>query len=205
MKSFESMVEYCTYYDEFNQGSYKRIPLSNYKNIELTLRQKIDNYPVIDVKTGEVKIFTKEELDEIINFWINTPSSKEINANNIFKSVGFKDIKLNISEKSSQIILNIQAHKNILEILNKYNIDFQNTQNDFYNQLLLELYYFKNNSSRIENIGKLIKQFNLIIDENFTQEIALLENMDGFGSFSLEFITEVLDLINNKNKTFQKH
>lgn len=205
LKSFESMVEYCTYYDEFNpKGSYKRIPLSNYKNIELTLRQKIDNYSAINTKTGEIKIFTKEELDEIIKFWINTPSSKEINATNIFKSVGFKDIKLNIPEQSSQIVLNIQAHKNILEILNKYNIDFQDTQNDFYNKVLLELYYFKNNSSRIENISKLIKQFNLIIDDSFTQELALLENMDGFGSFSLEFISEILDLINNKNKTFHE-
>lgn len=205
LKSFESMVEYCTYYDEFNpKGSYKRIPLSNYKNIELTLRQKIDNYSAINTKTGEIKIFTKEELDEIIKFWINAPSSKEINASNIFKSVGFKDIKLNIPEQSSQIVLNIQAHKNILEILNKYNIDFQYTQNDFYNKVLLELYYFKNNSSRIENISKLIKQFNLIIDDSFTQELALLENMDGFGSFSLEFISEILDLINNKNKTFHE-
>jgi CRISPR-associated endonuclease Csn1 len=205
LKSFESMVEYCTYYDEFNpKGSYKRIPLSNYKNIELTLRQRIDNYPVIDIKTGEVKIFTKEELDEIINFWINTPSSKEINTNNIFKSVGFKDIKLNIPEQSSQIILNIQAHKNILEILNKYNIDFQDTQNDFYNKALLELYYFKNISSRVESINKLIKQFNINIDNSFVDELSLLENMDGFGSFSLEFITEVLELINNKNKTFHE-
>ncbi|MDY3204180.1 MAG: type II CRISPR RNA-guided endonuclease Cas9 [Arcobacter sp.] len=205
LKSFESMVEYCSYYDEFNpKGSYKRIPLSNYKNIELTLRQKIDNYSAINTKTGEIKIFTKEELNEIIKFWINTPSSKEINASNIFKSVGFKDIKLNIPEQSSQIVLNIQAHKNILEILNKYNIDFQDTQNDFYNKVLLELYYFKNNSSRIENISKLVKQFNLIIDNSFIEELALLENMDGFGSFSLEFITEVLDLINNKNKTFHE-
>lgn len=205
LKSFEGMVEYCTYYDEFNpKGSYKRIPLSNYKNIELTLRQKIDNYSVIDTKTGEVKIFTKEELNEIINFWINTPSSKEINANNVFKSVGFKDIKLNIPEQSSQIILNIQAHKNILELLNKYNINFQDTQNDFYNKVLLELYYFKNNSSRIENINKVINKFNLDIDNSFVQELSLLENMDGFGSFSLEFITEVLKLINNKNKTYHE-
>ena len=116
----------------------------------------------------------------------------------------FKDIKLNIPDQSSQIVLNIQAHKNILEILNKYNIDIQDTQNDFYNKVLLELYYFKNNSSRIENINKLIKQFNLIIDNSFVEELVLLENMDGFGSFSLEFITEVLDLINNKNKTFHE-
>ena len=205
LKSFESMVEYCSYNDEFNpKGSYKRIPLSNYKNIELTLRQKIDNYTAVDTKTGEIKIFTKEELNKIVNFWINTPSSKEINATNIFKSAGFKDIKLNIPDQSSQIILNIQAHKNILEILNKYNIDIQDTQNDFYNKVLLELYYFKNNSSRIENINKLIKQFNLIIDNSFVEELVLLENMDGFGSFSLEFITEVLDLINNKNKTFHE-
>lgn len=205
LKSFESMVEYCTYYDEFNpKGSYKRIPLSNYKNIELTLRQKIDNYPTIDSKTGEIKIFTKEELNEIVKFWINTPSSKEINATNIFKSAGFKDIKLNIPEQSSQIVLNIQSHKNILEILNKYNIDFQDKQNDFYNQVLLELYYFKNNSSRIENINKIMKKYNLDINNSFVEELALLENMDGFGSFSLEFITEVLKLINNKNKTFHE-
>jgi len=201
LKSFESMVEYCSFYDEFNpKGSYKKTPLANIRNIELTLRQKIDNHSCID-KNGEVKNLTKEDIDTIVYFWINTPSSKEINATNIFKSAGFKDIKLNINEQSSQVILNIQAHRNILDILNKYNVDFANTQNSFYNEVLLELHYFKNNSSRVEHISSIIKKYNLSLDDDFVQELADLNNMDGFASFSLKFTNEVLEMINKENKT----
>lgn len=47
LKSFEGMVEYCTFYDKYNpKGSHKRAPLSNVANIELTLRQKLDNYEI---------------------------------------------------------------------------------------------------------------------------------------------------------------
>ena len=202
LKSFEDMVDFCQYYDKFNpKGSYKKTPLSNIRNIELTLRQKIDNHECINSKTDEVKKLTKDEINKVINFWINTPSSNEINATNIFKSVGLKDIKLNINEKSSQTILDIKAHRNILEILNKYNIDFQDTQNSFYNKILLELHYFKNNSSRVENIEKLIEKYNFDLEDSFIQELAVLNNMDGFASFSLEFTNEVLNLINKENKT----
>lgn len=85
LKSFEGMVEYCSFYDEFHpRGSQKKVPLSNIKNIERTLRQAIDNYGVkADVKTGEVKIFSKDEIDSIVDFWINTPSSNDISATNI--------------------------------------------------------------------------------------------------------------------------
>ncbi len=205
LKSFESMVEYCSYYDEFNpKGSYKKIPLANVRNIELTLRQKIDNYECVNSKTGEIKIFTKEEVNSIIDFWINEPSSKEINANNIFKSAGFKDIKLSIPEQSSQIVLNIQAHKNILDILNRYNIDFQDKQNDFYNDILLELHYFKNNSSRVEHINKLIEKYDLTFEDDLVQSLAILENMDGFASFSLEFINEVLEIIKTEDKAYHE-
>jgi len=202
LKSFEGMVEYCSFYDEFNpQGSYKKTPLSNIKNIELTLRQKIDNHDAIISKTGEVKKFTKDEIDKIIEFWIQTPSSNEINAGNIFKSVGFKDVKLNIPENSSQVVLNILAHRHILEVLNKYEIDFEGEDNDFYNDILLELYYFKNNSSRVEHIKKHVEKYALNIDDSFVEELALLDNMDGFSSFSLKFTNEVLNAMKKNNKS----
>ncbi|MBL0703651.1 MAG: type II CRISPR RNA-guided endonuclease Cas9 [Sulfurospirillum sp.] len=201
IKSFENMVEFCSFYDKFNpNGSYKKTPLSNVKNIELTLRQNIDNNECIDEKTGEIKTLNIDEIDKIIDFWVNRPSSKEINATNIFKSAGLKNIKLNIGKKSSQVILNIQAHKNILEVLNKYKIDFQDTQNEFYNELLLVLYYFKNIGSRVEQINHIINKHNLNIKNNFTDELAKLQDMSGFASFSLEFTCEVLDIMKNEKK-----
>lgn len=202
LKSFEGMVEYCSFYDEFNPlGSHKKTPLSNIRNIELTLRQKIDNHDAIIGKTGEVKKFSKEEIDKIVDFWIQTPSSNEINAGNIFKSVGFKDVKLNIAENSSQVVLNIVAHRNILEVLNKYEIDFMGKDNDFYNDILLELYYFKNDSSRIEHIKKHIEKYALNIEDEFAQELAYLDNMDSFASFSLKFTNEVLAKMKDEDKT----
>ncbi len=202
LKSFEGMVEYCSFYDKFNPlGSYKKTPLSNIRNIELTLRQKIDNYNAIISKTGEVKNFTIDEVTRIVDFWIKTPSSNEINAANIFKSAGFKDIKLNIPENSSQVVLNIVAHRNILEVLNRYEIDFEGEANNFYNDVLLELYYFKNNSSRVEHIKKHLEKYKLNIENDFVEELALLDNMDGFASFSLKFTNEVLDVLKKKAKS----
>ena len=202
LKSFESMVDFCSFYDKYNTiASYKKTPLANVRNIELTLRQKIDNHECIDGKTGEIRTLNSSDVDKIIDFWINTPSSKEINATNIFKSAGFKNIKLNINEHSSQVILNIQAHKNILEVLNKYKIDFKNRQNDFYNEILLELHYFKKHSSRVERIKSICDKYSLKLDKYFAQELATLTNMDGFASFSLEFTNEVLTLMKKENKT----
>ncbi len=203
LKSFEGMVEYCSFYDEFHpKGSQKKVPLANVRNIERTLRQAIDNYGVkADKKTGEVKVFTKDEKDSIVDFWINRPSSNDISATNIFKSSGFKNLKLNIPEKSSQIVLDIKAHRNILEILNQYEVDFQDKDNEFYNEILLELYYYKNYSSRKEHIQKHIDKYELNFDDAFVESMANLENMDGFASFSLKFTNEVLELMNRDSKT----
>ncbi len=202
LKSFEGMVAYCSYYDEFNpKGKEKRVPLANIKNIESTLRQSIDNYEICDSKTGEIQTLTKDEINNIIDFWINTPSSNEINANNIFKSCGFKNLKLNISEQSSQTVLNIESHRNILEILTQYEVDFKDANNAFYNELLLELHYFKNNSSRILHINNLIQKYELNLEKEFTEKIANLTGMDGFASFSLRFIDEVLLIIKAESKT----
>lgn len=203
LKSFEGMVEYCSFYDEFNpKGSEKKAPLANIKNIERTLRQAIDNYGLkADVKTGEVKVLNQDEKDSIVDFWINRPSSNEITANNIFKSVGFKNLKLNIPEKSSQIVLDIKAHRNILEILNQYEVDFQDKDNEFYNEILLALYYYKNDSSRKEHIKKYIEKYNLTFENEFVEKLADLENMDGFASFSLKFTNEVLELMSKESKT----
>jgi len=202
LKSFEGMVEFCAFYDKYNpKGSYKKVPLANIKNIERTLRQQIDNYEAIIAKTGEIKKFTPSEIDTIVDFWIKTPSSNEINANNIFKSVGFKDVKLSISEHSSQVVLDIKAHRQILKLLQEYEVDFRGEDNALYNEILLELHYFKNNSSRVEHIKKILEKYESNLDDEFIQEIALLEHMDGFASFSLEFTTEVLEVMSNEAKT----
>jgi len=201
LKSFESMVEYCSFYDEFNpKGSQKRVPLSNVKNIELTLRQSIDNYTCVD-KNGETKLFTADEKEKIIDFWLNTPNADKINNKNIFKNAGFKEFKIHTKDDKELLIINIQAYRNIITILNDYEIDYINKHNDFYNQILLELHYFKNNSSRVVHIKSLIEKHNLNLDDEFVQKIALLNNMDGFASFSLKFINEVLDVMKKKGKT----
>jgi len=202
LKSFEGMVEFCAFYDKYNpKGSYKKVPLANIKNIERTLRQQIDNNEAIIAKTGEIKEFTVMEIDTIVDFWIENPSSNEISANNVFKSVGFKDVKLNISEHSSQVVLDIKAHRQILKLLQEYEVDFRGDDNAFYNEILLELHYFKNNSSRVEHIKKILEKYESNLDDEFIQEISLLEHMDGFASFSLEFTNEVLDVMKSEGKT----
>jgi CRISPR-associated endonuclease Csn1 len=203
LKSFEGMVAYCSFYDEFNpKGSYKRAPLANVRNIELTLRQTIDNYKEnIINKNGEIKNFTKEEINNVVEFWVNTPNVDKITNKNIFKNVGFKDIKIHTKDDKDLLVIDIKSHRNMLEIFFKYEIDFNVTQNYFYNEVLLKLHYFKNESSRVEHIEKLIKKYDLSLDRNFAKELATLDGIDGFGSLSLEFINEVLEVIKKEDKT----
>ena len=198
LKSFEGMVEYCSFYDEFNpKGKERRMPLSNIRNIELTLRQNMDNYKVID-KNGHIRAAIKDEKDQALDFWLNSPNADKINNKNIYKNAGLKDIKIYINDDKELLILNIQAYRAMLEILNKSNIDFQDTQNTFYNEVLLELYYYKNYSSRVEHINKIIHKYNIVIDDSFAEDIARLTHMDGFGRFSLKFANEVLELMHEK-------
>jgi len=202
LKSFENMVAYCAFYDKYNpRGSYKKVPLSNSKNIERTIRQAIDNYGVIDIKTGEVQTLTLENKNEVVNFWIQTPSSNEINAKNILKSVGFNNLVINIPESSSQVVLDIKSHRKILDILRKYEIDFSGKDNDFYNEVLLILSYYKNESSRKEELYKLIEKYKFNLDEELINDFSLLENIDGFAAFSLQFTNEILELMQKKSKT----
>jgi len=193
LKSFENMVEYCSYYDEFNpKGSEKRMPLSNVANVELTLRQSIDNYDATN-KNGEIKNFSQDEKNKIVDFWLNSPNADKINNKNIYKNAGFKDVKIHTKDDKELLILNIQAYRAMLEVLKKYKIDFQGKDSEFYNAMLLELYYYKNYSSRVEHIEKLIKKYELSIDNSFVDDVSKLQHMDGFGSFSLKFANEVLN------------
>ena len=200
LKSFENMVEYCSFYDEFNpKGSQKRMPLANVANVELTLRQSIDNYEAIE-KNGEVKKFTKNEKDKVVKFWLNTPSTDKITNKNIYKNAGFKDIKIHIRDDKELLILNIQAYRSMLDVLNHHKIDFQGMQSEFYNEVLLELYYYKNHSSRVEHIDDIIKKYNIDVESSFIEDVAKLTYMDGFSAFSLKFASEVLVLMNKKEK-----
>jgi len=198
LKSFEGMVEFCSFYDEFNpKGKEKRMPLANVCNVELTLRQNIDNYEAVD-KNGEVKHFTKDEKNEVVNFWLNTPDADKINNKNIYKNAGFKNITIHTKDDKELLVLNIQAYRAMLNVLNKYNIDFKDTQNEFYNDVLLELYYYKNYSSRVEHINKIVHTYNVSVDDSFVEDVAKLTHMDGFGRFSLKFANEVLELMHEK-------
>jgi CRISPR subtype II RNA-guided endonuclease Cas9/Csn1 len=200
LKSFENMVEYCSFYDEYNpKGKEKRMPLSNIANVELTLRQNMDNYNVID-KNGHIRAAEKIEKDTAIDFWLTTPDVDKITNKNIYKRAGIKDIKIYIKDDKELLILNIQAYRSMLEVLNHHKIDFKNMQNEFYNEVLLELYYYKNHSSRVEHIDKIIKKYNINVKSSFVEDIARLAHMDGFGSFSLKFANEVLVLMNEKDK-----
>jgi len=202
LKSFEGMVEYCSFYDEFNPlGSEKRMPLSNVANVELTLRQSLDNYEVVN-KNGETRIFTKDEKDTVVSFWLNTPSADKITNKNIYKNAGFKDVKIHVKDNKDLLILNIQAYRGMLDVLTFYKVDFQNADNNFYNEILLELYYYKNYSSRVEHITKIVKKYNLELDDSFSKEVAKLKYMDGFASLSLKFANEVL---NSMNKDLKIH
>jgi CRISPR/Cas system Type II protein with McrA/HNH and RuvC-like nuclease domain len=199
-------VEYCTFYNAYHpKYQEKRVTISHIKNIELTLRQKIDNYEIKNLKTGEIlssrKMLNENDIDTIINFWLFTPNANEINAKNLFKNAGFKDIVLFIPEKSSQVVLDIKSHRNILEVFKKYEIDFSDKDYELYNELLLVLYYFKNHSSRVERIDKLCTKYKRPLEKEAIDEISYLENMDGFASFSLKFTDEVLSVMKNENKT----
>jgi CRISPR-associated endonuclease Csn1 len=201
LKSFENMVAYCAFYDKYNpKGSYKKVPLAHVKNIERTIRQAIDNYGVSDLKTGEVYTLTQEEKNKIVNFWLQTPSSNEITAKNILKSVGFKNLVLSIPEKSSQVVLDIKAHRKLLELLLKYNIDFFQSDSDFYSEILLILAYYKNGSSRVNELRKLFEKYSKSLEE-LVNELASLEHIDGFAAFSLKFTIEILELMEKESKT----
>jgi len=93
------------------------------------------------------------------------------------------------------LILNIKAHRALLEVLRAYSIDFRNKNNLFYNELLLVLYYYKNSSSRLKHIEELMAKYVMAIDGAFVKECTNPKNMDGFGSFSLKFANEVLELM----------
>ena len=200
LKSFEGMVEYCSFYDEFNpKGSEKRMPLANVANVELTLRQSLDNYEAAD-KNGEVKKFTKDEKDKVVKFWLNSPNADKITNKNIYKNAGFKEYKIYINDDKELLILNIQAYRAMLEILKQYEIDFKEKNNIFYNEVLLVLYYYKNYSSRVEYITELIQKYHLKVENAFVDKLAKLTYMDGFSSFSLKFANEVLTSMKTENK-----
>lgn len=209
LKSFEDMVEYCSFYNKFNpKGAEKKVPLSNIKNIELTLRQDIDNYQILNKKTGEIllskEVLKRDDIDKIVDFWIKTPNVDKINNKNIFKNPGYKDLKIHTKDDKELLILDISGHRKILKILNQFDVDFQDKDSSFYDEILQKLYYFKNTSSRVEHINRLIREYKLNLDSEFTEQIALLTNMDGFAAFSLKFTNELLEIIKTKNRTFHE-
>jgi len=197
LKSFEDMVAYCSFYNAYNsKGTEKRVPLANLKYIEFVLRQTLENYKdrIVD-KKGELKTLSTEDIQKVIDFWVGTPSANDIHARNVLNPIS-KDLQLSMSDKSaSHIILNISAHRKLLEVLTKYSIEFKSKDNSFYNNLLLQLYYFKNKSSRIEHIKTVAKNYDKDIEEDFVHELSLLDGLDGFGKFSLRFINEILELV----------
>ena len=205
LKSFEDMVEYCSFYNKFHpQYQEKRVPRANSKNIELTLRKVLANYEIKNTKTGELITLNKSQIDEIIDFWIIKPTSNTVTVKNICKVLKLKNLEIANYNNSDNNILDITAHRNILKILKEYDIDFRDKDSDFYDDILLKLYYFKNDTSREKEIKKVCEKYKKDLSIKFLFDIKNLQNMDGFGAFSLKFINEILEKMNTNNLSYDK-
>ncbi|HES60025.1 MAG TPA: type II CRISPR RNA-guided endonuclease Cas9 [Caldithrix sp.] len=98
----------------------------------------------------------------------------------------------------------MKSYRQFKEILDRYGIDFKERNNAFYNDILLVLYHYKNKSSRQKYIAQQIKEHKYTVADTFIDEVASLEEMDGFGSFSLKFINEVLEQVDQQGKTYHE-
>lgn len=190
LKSFENMVAYCSFYNKYHNNKQRRMPLSSLYNIELTLRQTLQNQTVIDKKTDEVHELSSENIDEIVNKWIYHPSSDQITFGNIFSKTSKKNLAL-VQKGTNDTVLNIKGFRGLSSIFKKYALDFFTKDRKLYEACSVILSYHKNLSTREDEIAK------VIIDdyegkEEFIKEVAKLSSIDGFAAFSKKFAKEVL-------------
>ena len=190
LKSFEGMVAYCGFYNKYHDDKQKRMPLSSLYNIELTLRQTLQNQTAIDKKTGEIHDLSKEDINDIVAKWIENPSANEITFKNIFSKTNKKDFILS-QKGASDTVLTIKGFRDLSAIFKKYDLDFFEKNRELYESLSVVLSYYKSISRREKEIAKVITD-NFEGQENFIKEVAKLSSIDGFAAFSQKFAKEVL-------------
>lgn len=193
LKSVKDMVGDCSFYNPYSQTPQKRVINAHIKAIEFILRQRIENSIlgnlIINKKSGEFVTLTKEDIENIIKFWLQTPNVQKITTKNIFKNAGLKDLEIKISDKQDDTVQDITTHKAILEILS-YEMIIKNE--DFYSKVLEVMHYYVNKEQIISKIKDLDKE-KILTDEQIEKIANINKNSSSYLSFSLKFINEILE------------
>lgn len=194
LKSSEKLVNYCSFYHKFHKvKQLRRMPKNNIANIELTIRQVLENSKDrITNKEGEIYSLSNEEIQQVVNYWIESPSTKAINFKNVLKnSLKNKNIIINKSEAQEEIILDIGLHKNLVELFNKYSFDYIENK-ELYSEALLALHNWANNYQKIKAIKKLDNQN--LLDVDLVNEMSKVQKGKvGYSKYSKEFAYEILE------------
>ncbi|MGM0520193.1 MAG: type II CRISPR RNA-guided endonuclease Cas9 [Campylobacterota bacterium] len=197
LKSMESMVGYCSFYNAHHKNAQKRVSKSHISSIELTLRQRIENSIlgnlIFNSKTGEIFTPSKEEIENTIEFWLKKPATQTINTKNIFDKAGLKNIKIKTAQKQDDTILDIKLHAQLLQIFKDVNIDIFDKHRDLYTKILEKIHYFVNKEQIVKEIKEKVDTQKLLSDD----VIVKLSKVDkgtkeSYASFSLLFIDEIL-------------
>lgn len=196
LKSMEDMVGYCSFYNAYHKNPQKRVAKSHISSIEFTLRQRIENSIlgnlIFNDKTGEFFTPTKEQIENTIELWLKKPPTQTINTKNIFDKAGLKNIKIKVSEKQDDTILDIKLHSQLLEIFKNANIDIFEKHRELYTKILEKIHYFVNKEQIVKEIKKLDTQN--ILDDETIEKLSNVDkgNKESYASFSLLFIDEIL-------------
>ncbi|RXJ83242.1 type II CRISPR RNA-guided endonuclease Cas9 [Arcobacter cloacae] len=194
LKSMEDMVGYCSFYNAYHKNPQKRVAKSNISSIEFTLRQRIENSKelIYNDKTELSYSPTKEEIQNTIEVWLKRPPTQTINTKNIFDKAGLKNIKIKVSEKQDDTILDIKLHSQLLEIFKNANIDIFEKHRELYTKILEKIHYFVNKEQIAKEIKKLDTQN--ILDDETIKKLSNVDkgNKESYASFSLLFIDEIL-------------
>jgi len=196
LKSMESMVGFCSFYNLHHQNPQKRVSRSHISSIEFTLRQRIENSIlgnlIFNSKTGEVCTPTKEEITNTIEVWLRKPPTQVINTKNIFDKAGLKNIKIKTAEKQGDTILDIKLHKQILEIFKNTKIEIFEKDRDLYTKILEKIHYFVNKEQIVKELNKLNTR--QLLDDETIDKLSKIDKgtKESYASFSLLFINALL-------------
>jgi CRISPR-associated endonuclease Csn1 len=196
LKSMETMVGYCSFYNLYHENKQKRVSKSHISSIEFILRQRIENSIlgnlIFNDKTRDIFTPTKEQIENTIEFWLKKPPTQTINTKNIFDKAGLKNIKLKIAEKQDDTILDIKLHAQLLEIFKSTNIDIFEKNRDLYTKILEKIHYFVNKEQIVKEIKKVDIE-NILSDETI-EKLSKIDkgNKESYASFSLLFVDEIL-------------
>lgn len=206
LKSMEDMVGFCSFYNKYHENPQKRVAKSHISSIEFTLRQRIESSIlgnlIFNDKTGEFYVPTKEEIDNTIELWLKKPPTQTINTKNIFDKAGLKNIKIKISDKQDETVLDIKLHCQLVEIFRAINLDIYSKDRDFYTKILEKIHYFVNKEQIYKEIKKL--DTNHILSDKTIEKLSKVDkgNKESYASFSLKFIDEILQKL-EEGKTYQ--